>query len=286
MNLKFPYGKTPNVLLLGNGINRAYKFMSWDELLQKISTNKGIKLDSVPAPLQAVILTGDNVDVKLKEIAPDLVSLKAPYEEEILLQEISQLPFDAILTTNYTYELEKSICNDFKLAPGKSSKYRKVSVPDSKSFARDNLFTYFELPNFDKPIWHIHGEAAKTKTMILDHYYYGKMLSQSNSYLSALISRYKASQTAGRDFECKSWIDYFLIGNVTIVGLGLDFSEMDLWWLVNAKKRRFPESKIIFYKPDITNEQMMLAEAYGVNVVKEDNFDKNYIGYYQKLMER
>ena len=285
MKLTIPHGEVPNILLIGNGINRAFNFLSWSELLNDIASpeKKGLKLDNVPAPLQAVILTDDNVDVRLKEISPKLVDMKASDDEEIMHKQFANLPFDAILTANYSYELEKSVCKEFKLSSGRSSKYRKVTNFESKSFVRDNLCTYFELPSFDKPIWHIHGEAGKTKTMILGHYYYGKMLSNMNAYLPALISRYKSAQSSGRDFECRSWIDYFLIGNITIVGLGLNLSELDLWWLVNAKKRRFSDTKITFYKPDISTEEELLAETYGVKVIKGD-FDGDYIKYYEKLI--
>ena len=76
-----------------------------------------------------------------------------------------------------------------------------------------------------------------------------------------------------------------MIGNVTIIGLGLDLSELDLWWLITAKKRRFPDTKIAFYKPDITSEEELLAEAYSVNVVK-DGFDGDYKKYYEKLIRK
>ena len=158
--------------------------------------------------MQAVILTDDNVDGKLKSISAELVASKAPLEEELLLQKIVNLPFDAILTTNYTYELEKAICNDFSI-----------------------------------------------------------------------------TQKSGKDFECRSWIDYFLIGNITIIGLGMDFSEFDLWWLVNAKKRRFPNTHTIFYKPDITYEQELLAQIYGVTVMRECS-NSGFKVYYSTLIKK
>ena len=74
-----------------------------------------------------------------------------------------------------------------------------------------------------------------------------------------------------------------MIGNITIVGLGLNLSELDLWWLVNAKRRRFSDTKITFYKPDISTEEELLAETYGVKVIKGD-FDGDYIKYYEKLI--
>ena len=282
-SLSIPYDKIPNVLLLGNGINRAFGFLSWDGLLNPASKNKSLSLDGVPYPLQAVILTNDNVDVFTKEISSELCKMKACDEQDVLLRRLSMMEWDAILTTNYTYELEKAIFKDFKIASEKTSKYRKYAVEKAPEFAKKQLHAYFEVPNMDKPIWHIHGEAARPNTMILGHYYYGKLLSSMQSYLSAFLRRYDSVTKQKRDFLCQSWMDYFLISNVTVIGLGLDFSEMDIWWLINAKKRHFPNTTVTLFKPDITEQQELLAKAYNVNVVKS-GFENVYKTYYLNLL--
>ena len=82
--------------------------------------------------------------------------------------------------------------------------------------------------------------------------------------------------------ELRSWLDYFMLGDVHIVGLGMALSEMDLWWLVNCKKRHFPGRKVILYKPDIKPEEKLLAEAYGVTV-NADGFTGDYKAYYSWL---
>ena len=282
--LSISCNKIPNVLLLGNGINRAFGFSSWDGLLNPTTDSKSLRLDGVPYQLQAVILTNDNVDVFTKEISSELCKMKACDEEEVLLRQLSMMDWDAILTTNYTYELEKAIFKDFKIASEKTSKYRKYAIEKAPEFAKKQLHAYFEVPNMDKPIWHIHGEAARPNTMILGHYYYGKLLSSMQSYLSSVIARYDYCRDHELEFECRSWVDYFLIGNVTIIGLGLDFSEFDLWWLINAKKRKFPNTTVTLYKPDITEQQELLAKSYNVNVVKS-GFENVYKMYYLNLLD-
>ena len=37
--LRLAYGQVPKVLLIGNGINRAHGFASWDELIESIVRN-------------------------------------------------------------------------------------------------------------------------------------------------------------------------------------------------------------------------------------------------------
>ena len=274
----------PKVLLLGNGINRAFGMASWENLLDSISQGKVLDLDNVPYPLRAVILTNDNVGNNMKEIAPMLAKMRASTEEEQLLRSIV-LPFDVVLTSNYTYELEKALCPEFKICINSPCKFRKFARIDTTTFARNALHTYFEFSNMDKSIWHIHGEAAKPDTMVLGHYYYGKLLAEMQKYISVLIKRYKTCKTTGNAFEYRSWMDYFLIGDVTIVGFGLDLSEIDLWWLINAKKRHFPETHITFYKPDIKESEKLLAEAYGIKVVS-DKFEDSFTDYYYKLASK
>ena len=54
----------PQVLLLGNGMNRVYGGASWAGLLQKINrtpfTPEEVK--TIPLPMQAVLLSEDHVD--------------------------------------------------------------------------------------------------------------------------------------------------------------------------------------------------------------------------------
>ena len=44
-----------------------------------------------------------------------------------------------------------------------------------------------------------------------------------------------------------SWVDHFLRDHVHIVGLGMDFTEIDLWWLLVHKRRRDHRSGLVFY---------------------------------------
>jgi hypothetical protein len=79
--------------------------------------------------------------------------------------------------------------------------------------------------------------------------------------------------------------NFFMLGNVYIVGLGMSLSEMDLWRLINCKKRNFPDKKVTLYKPDIQTEEKLLAEAYGVIVITDGN-DGDYCAYYSDVCEK
>lgn len=275
----------PSVLLLGNGLNRAYDFASWNELLQSIQKRSLCDddkkaMDGVPYPLQAVIMSDDHVDEQMKNISDHLAELIPPDEEQKVLRKFAELPIDAILTTNYTYEMEKSLSTDFSCKAGRKCKYRKCTNPDAGKYEAEQLYTCFELSENAPPIWHIHGEAARPGTMIIGHYYYGKLIAKAQKYLAVHMAPYKSFLYGKTEFSPNSWLDYFMLGDIHIVGLGMDISEMDLWWLVNYKKRHFPGTKITLYKPDLKPAERLLAEAYRVEVIDNGLCGNDFKTYY------
>jgi hypothetical protein len=292
-SMKISTEKPPRILLLGNGINRAYDFTSWDGLIESLRTKELSEeekraVKKVPYPLQPVIMTDDQIDQQMKEIADELSEQKASEEEETLLRRYASLPMDAILTTNYTYEIEKALILKFRCVPRRRCKWRRLAYGKAGEQAGDyekrQFHTYFSAEGYAPSIWHIHGEAARPDTMILGHYYYGKLLAKMQKNSSNIIARYKGCRKRKQAMDIRSWLEYFLIGDVYIVGCGLVLSEMDLWWLINCKKRNFPESKVVLYKPDLTLEERMLADAYGVRI-KDGGFTGDYKEYYEKICE-
>lgn len=286
--MKITHGKIPKILLLGNGINRAYDYASWEDLIQSIRTktltpDEEEAIKAVPYPLQPVILTADQIDTQMKKISESLSVEKAPPAEEELLRKFAMLPMDAILTTNYSYEMEKALIPEFRSEFGKACRWRSVAYEKDEEYCRRQLHTYFLADGYLPTIWHIHGEAARPDTMILGHYFYGKLLAKLQQSVSDIIRRYKGCQSRGQDFNIRSWLEYFLIGDVYIVGCGMALSEMDLWWMVNCKKRNFPDSKVVLYKPDIKMEERLLAEAYGVEV-ETGGYDGDFKQYYKEVL--
>jgi hypothetical protein len=122
--------------------------------------------------------------------------------------------------------------------------------------------------------------------MVLGHYFYGKLLSKMQHHISGLHARFRGTQKRQKSMYCHSWLDYFMLGDVYILGLGMDLSELDLWWLVNCKKRNFSDTQVILYKPDLKTEERLLAEAYGVKIVTDGLRDCNYQAYYGEMCGR
>lgn len=130
----------PNVLLIGNGINRCFSDISWDSILLEASNTNSVVskeqqklIDDMPYPLQAVVMSHDQVDVASNLISEKLLNLQWDKKQIGLLQEwILNLPVDAILTTNYSYEIENAIDSKFYCKKGCASKYRVTTRKTGK----------------------------------------------------------------------------------------------------------------------------------------------------------
>lgn len=283
---------TPKVLLTGNGLHRAFEDANWDKLLRDLSGSRfsdekwGI-LKKLPYPQLAIVATGNHLNTGMKEASQLYIQSDVLPGEDTLIKKAINTGFEAILTTNYSYEIEKALCPGFHVAIGKASKYRKKTCKDKPKAETTALYNYLFVPNENSEtiIWHIHGEAAILDSMIIGHYYYGRLLSRIQTYTAETIRRYKIAERNGDLFYPRSWVDYILFGNVYIVGQGMDQSEMDLWWLMDCKKL-YGKGTAVLYKPDMPQEQVMLAEACGVTPETGEtplSFVEYYEGIFSKL---
>ena len=293
------YGTTPNVLLLGNGINRCMENygISWSKLLESISLkkfkNRFDEFSDIPFPLKTVIFTGDHVDRSIDKFAMEFMPGPISQEHVDLLKGFVDLPFDAILTTNYSYEIEQAILPEFSCAYKTNCKYRITNKKGNNLEDRFGIFKYYSIGNADniKNIWHIHGDAAHPNGIVLGHYYYGELLSIIQQQIHNIKRIHSVCQKNKIDYKPNSWIEYFLLGNIYIVGLGMDLSEMDIWWLLNCKSRNFNDcGKVIYYEPEWEKESkkanIELAKAYNIVIDKESVSGNEYSQYYKKISKK
>ncbi len=71
-------------------------------------------------------MTEDNVDEGIALLAEELINDKVNSPEQTaIIRNLLECQFDAVLTTNYTYEIERSIKPEFNCELKKSCKYRK-----------------------------------------------------------------------------------------------------------------------------------------------------------------
>ena len=286
----------PQVLLTGNGLTRNNK--PWAELIRSLArdgvpvTEFVAKTGEISLPYTIMTLaTADTEDVVRKKKYQDEFSDKE-YPDNPMLKNLVSLPFDAILTTNYTYEIECAQISQYAALSDKT-KYACSTLPQ-----RDNrylLHTFNRLTEGAVDIWHIHGELRNRSSMILSHDEYARLVHEIVAYNQ---KRGKNYQDYGTNLKFKSWVDYFLMGDVYILGFGMDYSEFDLWWLLGRRLREKAKvGKIYYYSiKSAENRLKNLALRYtGVEVLEfgepilssddEDNKNTKYQKFYTEVIE-
>lgn len=281
--LRLPQGRRPRVLLLGNGLNRVYGGASWAGLLQKINCTDYTpeQAKSLPLPMQAVLLSQDHVDRSLKDLRHELTQCTLhPWLRE-QLRRLLALPFDCILTPNFTYELECAMDPDFVNVPYRMRRIHRHTSAVKQAEKRFMLHTYYDLPleRGNVPLFHIHGEARKPDSVILGHYFYGNLLFSYDTYLTR---RAPGQQYRLERGEILSWLDYFILGDVYTLGFGFDTAEIDLWWLLCRKKReRSSHGELYFFEPrrQVAEIKHGLLRAYNVRCENLDTAEPDNEGY-------
>lgn len=243
----------PKVLLLGNGldrmVSRSTKY-SWDELLKKLASREVKKKEKdIPYTVFATAVCDQDDKERQRKIKEAFEGYE--YPENDLLNQFLPLGFDAILTTNYTYEVENSMDPAYASLKDKTRKAETFHRDKNGKKRKESscmLQTYNLLNRKEnKPsIWHIHGELRNPNSVILTHDNYGRLIGKIVDYLRQNGNRYQEDYSS---LEFRSWIDYLLMGDVYIVGQGFDFSEFDLWWMLSRRMRENADiGKVIFYE--------------------------------------
>lgn len=263
---------------------------SWDELLKRAlsddadktqkahmisagSNGKGIQLPSVDGLTMTLgfelqefyaidhSIAESSTDLK-KKIADsmrqrmDMRINEADFKwENTIHSAIMKLPINTYLTTNYDYALEKSVDPSFKSKRGSTettySRYRKHNV---------------NVGSENKTIYHIHGEEHVPRSICLGFEQYSGSLEKIRSDLVRSTKKGKnpadehryhlydvmmgVKKENGEDEGDGSWYLNFFKEDVYILGLRLDFSEQDLWWLLDYRIRKVKYEKNDF---EITN---------------------------------
>jgi len=285
-----------NVLLMGNGVNRINDNDSWEKLLKSLVKFCGVKYDINDSNneqfslfYEKVYLKSNNIDeldIK-KHIASEVKNIK-PNEIHSL---IKQKSFTDIITTNYDYTLQEN---------GLSFSKNKLK---SQGIVRESKFSVFRHNIVDdKKFWHIHGECNVPQSINLGYEHYSGQLQKMRNYvISGTDYKYMenkeslTSKIRNEKIKFDSWIDLFFTQDIHIVGLALDFVEIDLWWLLTYRARlmKFMQDKItnkIYYyinsncenNKNMKNKQDLLL-SMGVEIIeiKEKEWDK----YYRRIFE-
>lgn len=276
----------PKVLLLGNGLLRLAGGGDWSALLKQLTDKpEDINLHGVPYAMQPEALCGTDVEEVQRRAAETIGNSPV----HALLETLLQMDFDAILTTNFTYEIEETISS----RPWSEYQRRKSFwALDGKTGVRHNTCTCNLIQRADGkeiPVFHIHGEKGRKHSLVLSYYSYAKSVSKLCEFNQHRGNIYQESQEEGKPLMLQSWLDYFLMADVYAVGLGFDTSEFDLWWAIERKAREkaahgqlhaFMSEKAGKHLP-----QEALFKAMQVDYERYDTAD-GYEAAYAKIVDR
>ena len=168
----------PKVLFLGNGILRLAGGGNWSDLLREIGTlpHKGRNLTYVPFAMQPEAICGVNVEEVQRRTAAAIKDTKEDPQDT--LRRMLSLPFDAILTTNYTYEIENALAGEEWT---ERARRKAFAALDGNSRVRHNTFicSIVSCPEGRTvPVFHIHGERMRKHSLILRYYSYANSISR------------------------------------------------------------------------------------------------------------
>ncbi|RZI25128.1 SIR2 family protein [Pseudomonas orientalis] len=283
-----------NTVLYGNGLNRlSSNAVSWDDLLDELKGSNGFDNGRLPYTMvYERIFMGmhkadekdkfDELDLKIK-IANSL----AEQESNEIFELLANMNFENYLTTNYDYAFEKAL----GVLP------EILSTEDIYSLRRKRRY---KIGDDVKQLWNIHGEIDNPKSIMLGLDHYCGSLSKIDSYVKGTYKHFvdgKPVQVApmrdklrDQEFCHASWIDLFFSSDVHMIGFGMDYSETDLWWLLN-KRARFAAEKLVkneiyFYSNYLDNEKIGLLESFGVNVVLAEISSGDYKSMYRATIEK
>jgi hypothetical protein len=284
--LKSQQKPSNKVLFIGNGINNLNNKESWGDLLKKLSEKVNYKenLDDLskefPLVYENLLLYGLRFsgiyESDLKTIIAQNIDKIAPNDIHKRIDGISP---KHIITTNYDYTLESG--ND----------WLKTSLIDEKRFSifRCNTDSWK-----DRNIWHIHGDLNNPHSINLGYEHYCGQLQMLRNYVvtGPQYSSKKVNTIALEDRldtisdNPDSWVDLLFSNEVHIIGLSLNFIEIDLWWLLTYRakliiqKDKKIKNEIFYYIPAKyyfeAKGKIGLLRNMGIQVVSVDKTDYDF----------
>lgn len=237
-------------LLIGNGINYLGKdVVGWSDLLnsliQKIGKLNVINTEEKPFLhlYEEIFTRAEKYTSKEEdEIKRFIVNEIKTMEPNSYHKKITDLAFENILTLNYDYNFTDNSRN----VKNKEVKY--------------SLRRHQRINN--KKIWHIHGELDNQHSIMLGYSHYMDSINNIQSYLNSSKKNEKNNDT---------WVDIFLTNDIYILGAGLDFEELDIWWLLSYRNRELLERK-----NDINNPAYNTKIIY-IDIVSEEYDDSKML---------
>ena len=272
----------PKVLFVGNGLLLLGKNgTGWSELLGSLNTDGRTVpgIGRIPSAMQPEAIRGTDVET-VQDLTASCLSSREPHD---ILKKLVFMDFDAILTTNYTYEIEDA------LSGGRWTESRRRRCHATLYGSPQVLYNTYkcnlvrDVNGREIPVFHIHGELARRRSLILSYYSYANAVYRLIEMNKRRENDYEEHQLSAAPLNCQGWLDYFLMGEVFAVGFGFDLSEFDIWWAAERKNREHARhgslhAYMISEKRDTARSSMMRAMGIDERFfrVKEKQYAKAY----------
>lgn len=299
--------KRPQIVIIGNGLERLSGQSSWGTFIDDISAPNCMKLTerdkkklpfplvyellSTPFPVPAHISL-QKINEQEKRLSDALKKLHN--KSNPVLDQVPELGANHIFTTNYSYCIETAFTGRDFSDPAVCDEHL-VCLGENKSREKVYRFhTCYVARNRDKAksqvgIWHIHGESSAPKGVVLGADRYGRNLERIVQTVSKC--NYREITSSSNQYLYTSWPELFLFGDLYIIGLGYEFCDNDLWWLLRRKQReKYSDSHVYFYEfRDKSSIKQKMLISHGVVIpkigTKKPERGRDYENYYKLALE-
>tara|TARA_R110000737_G_scaffold350440_1_gene389443 strand:- start:671 stop:1567 length:897 start_codon:yes stop_codon:yes gene_type:complete len=286
----------------GNGINYLSEgSISWNDLLEELMRDTKFETQFVPN-----IIAYERIRLNWKEnenLKGEIVEKLKGQTTNKYFQKLLHLDVTDFISTNYDYAiLEAHKLND----PQNSLLHR--STENLYSLRRHKQLICSKA-NKSFRVWNIHGELDVPKSIMLGMNHYCGSIGKINQYLKGEYDfghkeEHKPiasieQKLENKSFDHYSWVELFFSGDVHMAGFGLDFSEIDLWWVLTKRARLMATSKLnnkVYYyvKPinQVTREKELekrrreTLESLNVVVVEIELIERNYGDQWTEIIKR
>lgn len=272
------------VLLLGNGIVRNQN-KSWTDIVSGLTLIDSKMVDELPNSIVSILINKKHPHKADEEFWKEISNNQKVIIENKQLKEMVEMSFDAIVTTNYTYEIEKTLNDSFDYLKDKNT----IEVGNEKNKKRYLLETHNIVDG--KSVYHMHGELRKKMSLIYDIKHYCKLIERIIKQEN-IINKNKIK----KDDNYSTWVEYVLYSDLYIVGQGLDYSEYDLWYLLSERFSHGNINCVHYYEPKTIDNKskLYLLNKLGVDVKTldtniincgEKEIDIEYKNFYEKVIK-
>lgn len=287
-----------NTLMLGNGFNRVV-FSNAPDWKSLYNDQKRLSLSNYTLLYEACLLENNQSDNQYKRLIADKLRNATRVSNinrnindiEIIGKLLEEHNIGHLITTN----VDKGIENVLTEINGFAESWTDdISMSAGEKIYSIRRNTLYRRDDYKLKIWKIHGDIDNIASISLGFDQYCGSLAKMKNYL---CGRYDL----GTDHECRipidkkmfthaenqenpsdqrndiSWIDLFFKTNVYIAFFGLDFSEIDIWWLLNKRSRLIKKgvpisNKIVFMYNEYDTGDELPEKGINTDENKKEQF--------------